>query len=140
MLRQAQRGTPRVLARLAHQNSPTCPCHGWGLPCWLPAYAYVEDGEGQGSLACCSPWGCKGSDTTEQLNNKMAMLGFSGDASSKEPACQCRRHKRLRFNPWVGKIPGEGQGNPLQYSCLKNPMDTGAWQATVHRVTKVRHY
>ena len=32
--------------------------------------------------------------------------------------------------------PGEGNGNPLQYSCLKNPMDGGAWQATVHRVAK----
>jgi len=40
MLRQVQRGTPRVLACLAHQNSPTWPCHGWGLPCWLPAENY----------------------------------------------------------------------------------------------------
>ena len=31
------------------------------------------------------------------------------------------------FDPWVGKIPGEGNGNPLQYSCLENPMDRGAW-------------
>ena len=36
------------------------------------------------------------------------------------------------FNPWVGKIPGEGHGNPLQYSCLENAMDRGAWWATVH--------
>ena len=35
-----------------------------------------------------------------------------------------------------GKSPGGGHGNPLQYSCLENPMDRGAWQATVHRVTK----
>ena len=39
------------------------------------------------------------------------------------------------YDPWAGKIPGEGNGNPLQYSCLENPMDRGAWQATVHRVT-----
>ena len=39
-----------------------------------------------------------------------------------------------RFNPWVGKIPGEGDGNLLQYSCLENLMDRGAWQATVHGV------
>ena len=38
--------------------------------------------------------------------------------------------------PGLGRSPGEGNGNPLQYSCLGNPMDTGAWQATVHRVTK----
>ena len=35
-----------------------------------------------------------------------------------------------------GSSPGEGNGNPLQYSCLENPMDRGAWQATVHRVAK----
>ena len=39
---------------------------------------------------------------------------------------------------WVGKIPGEGHGNPLQYSCLENPMDRGAWRATVHGVAKSR--
>ena len=37
------------------------------------------------------------------------------------------------FNPWIGKIPGEGNGNPLQSSCLGNPMDRGAWQAAVCR-------
>jgi len=36
----------------------------------------------------------------------------------------------------LGRSPGEGQGNPLQYSCLENPMDRGTWQATVHRVTQ----
>ena len=42
-----------------------------------------------------------------------------------------------RFDPWVGKIsPGEGNGSPLQYSCLENSMDGGAWQATVHGVEK----
>ena len=38
--------------------------------------------------------------------------------------------------PELGRSPGEGNGNPLQYSCLENPMDRGAWQATVHRVTQ----
>ena len=36
--------------------------------------------------------------------------------------------------PGLGRLPGEGHGNPLQYSCLENPMDRGAWQATVHGV------
>ena len=36
----------------------------------------------------------------------------------------------------LGRSPGEGNGNPFQYSCLENPMDRGAWQATVHGVTK----
>jgi len=39
--------------------------------------------------------------------------------------------------PGLGRPPGEGNGNPLQYSCLENPMGKGTWQATVHRVTKV---
>jgi len=38
--------------------------------------------------------------------------------------------------PGLGRSPGEGNGNPLQYSCLGNPMDKGAWWATVHRVAK----
>ena len=38
--------------------------------------------------------------------------------------------------PGLGKSPGEGNGNPLQYSCLENSMDRGAWQATVHGVPK----
>ena len=46
--------------------------------------------------------------------------------SGKEPVCQCRRQKRLEFDPWVGKSPGGGYGNPLQYSCLENPMERGA--------------
>ena len=40
------------------------------------------------------------------------------------------------LNPGLGRSPEEGHGNPLQYSCLENPMDRGAWQVTVHRVTK----
>ena len=40
--------------------------------------------------------------------------------------------------PGSGRSPGEGNGNPLQYSCLENPMDGGAWWATVHGVTKSR--
>ena len=39
--------------------------------------------------------------------------------------------------PVSGRSPGEGNGNPLQYSCLENPMDRGAWQAIVHGITKV---
>ena len=41
-----------------------------------------------------------------------------------------------RFNLWVRKIPWRRSGNPLQYSCLENPMARGAWRAMVHRVPK----
>ena len=53
--------------------------------------------------------------------------------SGKESACQCRR---CRFDPLVGKIPGGGNGNLLQYSCLEKPMDRRAWWAISHRVGK----
>ena len=43
------------------------------------------------------------------------------------------------FDPWFRKIPEEGNGNPLQYSCLENAMDRGAWQATVQRISKIRY-
>ena len=41
--------------------------------------------------------------------------------------------------PGLGRSPGEGNNYPLQYSCLENPMGRGAWRATVHGVTRVRH-
>ena len=41
--------------------------------------------------------------------------------------------------PELGRSRGEGNGNPLQYSCLGNPMDRGAWWATIHGVTRVGH-
>ena len=69
-------------------------------------------------------------------------MGFPGGPSVKDCACQRRRHKKCVFDHWVGKIPrlgrspGGGHSNPLQYSCLENTMDRGAWQATVHRVAK----
>ena len=43
---------------------------------------------------------------------------------------------RHRFDPWVGGSPGEGHGNPIQYSCLQNSIDKRAWWATVHVVAK----
>ena len=60
--------------------------------------------------------------------------GLSRQFSGKESASQCRRRG---FNPWVRKIPGEGRGSPLQYSCLGSPMDRGAWQVTAHEAAKV---
>ena len=51
---------------------------------------------------------------------------------------QCRRGD-AGSNPGLGRSPGEGNGNPLQYSCLENPMDRGASWATGHGVTRVGH-
>ena len=55
--------------------------------------------------------------------------GFPWCLSDKGSACQCRK---LRFDSWFRKIPRGGNGNPLQYFCLGNPMDSRAWRATVH--------
>ena len=52
----------------------------------------------------------------------------------KNPPANAGDISSCRFNPWAGKIPGGGHGNPLQYSCLENPLDSGDWWATVHGV------
>ena len=60
-------------------------------------------------------------------------MGFLGSSAGKESACNA---EDLGSIPGLGRFSGEGHGNPLQYSCLENPMDRGAWQAIVHGVTK----
>ena len=54
----------------------------------------------------------------------------------KEPTCQCRDIRDAGLIPGLGRSPREVCGNPLQYSCLENPVDKGAWQAMVHRITE----
>ena len=58
---------------------------------------------------------------------------FPGGSDGKESACNPGDPDSISG---LGRSPGEGNGYPLQYSCLENPMDRGAWWATVHRVTK----
>ena len=61
------------------------------------------------------------------------VLGFPGGSNSKEFACNAGD---LSSIPGLGKSTGEGNGNPLQDSCLENSMDRGAWWAIVHGVAK----
>ena len=63
----------------------------------------------------------------------LTMLGFPGGSEVKVSACNAGD---LGSIPESGRSPGEGNGNPLQYSCLENPMDGGAWWAIEHGVTK----
>ena len=65
----------------------------------------------------------------------LLLLGFPGGSDGKEYACQAGD---LGSVPGLGRSPGEENGNPLQYSCLENSMDRGAWWATVHEVAKSR--
>jgi len=58
---------------------------------------------------------------------------FPGGSNGKEFACNIGDPDLI---PGLGRFPGEGNGYPLQYSCLEKPMDRGAWQATVHGVAK----
>ena len=60
-------------------------------------------------------------------------MGFPGGSAGKESACSAGD---LGSIPGLGISPGGGKGHPLQYSGLENPMDRGAWQATVHEVAK----
>ena len=91
-----------------------------------------EVGEGQGSLACCRPWQHQESDTTEWLN----WLNWCWWHSGKESTCQTGDVSSIAG---LGRSPGEENDNPVQYSCPENHTDRGAWQATVHGVTRVRH-
>ena len=56
----------------------------------------------------------------------------------KDPRASAGDLRNSGSIPGSGRSPGEGNGNPLQYSCLENPMDRGAWRATVHGITKSR--
>ena len=60
-------------------------------------------------------------------------MGFPDGSDGKESACSAGDPSLI---PGLGRSPGEGNGNPLQYSCLENPMDRGAWRATVHGVAE----
>ena len=64
------------------------------------------------------------------------VLGFPGGASGKELPENAGDIRDMGSVPGWGRSPGEGHGNPLQYSCLETPMDRGAWQATFHGVAK----
>ena len=89
-------------------------------------------GEGQGSLACCSPWGCKELDTTEGLNWTDTSIKLKKRASQvavvvKNLTANAGDIRDVGLIPGSGWSPGGGDGNPLQCSCLKNPMDRGDW-------------
>ena len=76
-----------------------------------------------------------------QVNEKYKLivyskLGFTGGSDCKESACNAGDPGLI---PGWGRSPGEGNGNPLQYSCPENSMDREAWQATVQGLPRVGH-
>ena len=81
---------------------------------------------GELSLGMCS-------DLSKARNYCVLVLDFPGGSDSKDSACDTVEQGSI---PGSGRSPGEENGNLLQYSCLENPMDRGAWSAMVHRVAK----
>ena len=98
----------------------------------LVHYAYGDDWVTQLCRTLWDPWtvACQVPLSTPIVNT---VLGLPWWLSGKESFCQCIRH---RFNPWVGKIPWRNHGNPLQYSCLGNPMERRACHSRVRMFTK----
>ena len=87
---------------------------------WTPGV-----GVGQGGLACCDSWGHKEWDTTERLNwTERGICDLPGSSDGKASANNAADPGSI---PGSGRSPAEGNGNPLQYSCLENPMDREAW-------------
>ena len=66
----------------------------------------------------------------------MGRVGFPSSSVVKQSACNAGDKGDVVQFPWLGRSLGEGNGNPLQYSCQENPTEGGVWQATVHIVTK----
>ena len=71
-------------------------------------------------------------------NRTLNSDGFPGGPVVKNLLASAGDERDMGLIPGSGRSPGGGHGNPLQYSCLGNPMDRGAWWATIHRVTMSR--
>ena len=95
-------------------------------------YSWPVEFHGQRSLAGYSSWGHRvGHDWVTSTHTHM---GFFGGLDSKESTCSAGDWGSI---PSSGRSPGEANGNPLLYSCLENPMDSGAWRAVAHGVAKI---
>ena len=119
----------------------------WVIP--SPVFLTGES-HGQRSLVCFSPWHHKELDTAEHAHTILLCLevprfinsftywrtGFPHSSVGKESVCNAGD---LGLIAQLRRSPGEGNGNPLQYSCLKNPTDGGAWQTIVHGVARAGH-
>ena len=108
---------------------------------WPPTPVFLPgESHGQRSLAGYSPWGRKQWDMTELLSLNIHIWRLEVTDGS-DISCLLLRPEILSFQStpgdlWLGRSPGEGNDYALQYSCLENSMDRGAWRATVHGVAK----
>ena len=109
--------------------------HDWATSLWLFTFMHWRrkwqptpvfwpgESQGRGSPVGCRLWGCTELDMTEATQQQQG----------KESACNAGD---LDSIPGFRRCPGEGNGYPLQYSCLENSVDRGAWQVTVHGTAK----
>ena len=74
--------------------------------------------------------------TCSLQNNVFDLFGFPGGSVGKESTCYAGDRGNAVLILGLGRSPERRHGNPLQHSCLKNPMDRGAWQTMVHRITE----
>ena len=123
------------LTRKMGNNSTRVVNCSWGFMrnCMLKGLAQclaLSEGSLYGS-AHCSVCHCR------QNYHLACSWVFPGGTDSKESACNAGDPGSI---PGLEISLGEGNGNPLQYSCLGNPMDRGAWRTTVREFTRVRHY
>ena len=111
----------------------TCPSWGSLLSVQVTLQELVTQVRSESFLVLSLPKN-QSSDFKCMKTNVSGYSGFPGSSAGKESTCNAGD---LGLIPELGRSPGRGQGNPLQYSCLENPMERGAWCATtVHRVTK----
>ena len=117
-----------IKERIIHQEPGP---FGRGCQCvqrtagWLGAETPVERKAVEASLSSLS--------FLNSLFTPTAESGFPGGSVSKETTCNARDVGSIAG---LKRSPGGGHGNPLQYSCLENSVDTGAWKTMVHRVSK----
>ena len=104
----------------------------------FPGKGYPLQYSGLENSVDYSAWGCKESDSTEwlSLHFTIVLQGFPAGSVGKEFTFNALDAGDMGSIPGSGRSPGEGHGNPLQYSCQENPMDRGAWLTTDHGVTK----
>ena len=76
--------------------------------------------------------------SSRSSSSSIQYLNFQGGTVVKNLPANAGDTKNVGSIPWSGRSPGVGNGNPLQFSCLENSKGRGAWQATVHRITKSR--
>ena len=95
-------------------------------------YSCLGNPHGQRSLVRYSPWGHKELETTERLSSAQDSIAQVA-VVLKNPSANAQDRGSI---PGSGRSPGGGHGSPLQYSCLENPMNRGAWWAIVYRVAE----